>query len=43
MLQNVVVQQGEKEGEEDVLAEQEAEEEEGGVPGESSLMLHMKN
>ena len=31
------------EGEEDVLAKQEAEEEDGGEEVESSLMLHMKN
>ena len=43
MLQIVVVQQGELEGEEDVLAKQEAEEEKRGEVEESSLMLHMKN
>ena len=31
------------EGEEDVLAKQEAEEEDAGEEVESSLMLHMKN
>jgi len=41
MLQNVVVQQGEMEGEEDVLAKQEAEEEEGGRGrGEQSHVAH---
>ena len=37
------VQEREMEGEEDVLAKQEAEEEDGGEEVESSLMLHMKN
>ena len=41
MLQNV--QEREMEGEEDVLAKQEAEEEDAGEEVESSLMLHMKN
>ena len=41
MLQNV--QEREMEGEEDVLAKQEAEEEDEGEEVESSLMLHMKN
>ena len=41
MLQNV--QEREMEGEEDVLAKQEVEEEDGGEEVESSLMLHMKN
>ena len=37
------VQEREMEGEEDVLAKQEVEEEDGGEEVESSLMLHMKN
>jgi len=41
MLQNV--QEREMEGEEDVLAKQEAEEEDRDEEVESSLMLHMKN